>query len=69
MTWSVPSAGQFVDVMRDATVRTAGLLAAQTPEATEAIRAAAIAGVAPFAAPDGHLEIPMPAVISAGTKP
>lgn len=69
MSWQVESPEQFVEIMRVATVRTAGLLAAQTPQAMQSIRQAIIADCEAFRTSEGHLEFPMPAVISAGAKP
>jgi hypothetical protein len=53
--------------MRDGTVRTAGLLRAQTPEAQTAIRDAIREGVRPYAR-GGGVELPMPAVLASATK-
>jgi SAM-dependent methyltransferase len=69
MSWAVPSAEQFVEIMRTATVRTAALLAAQAPAALIEIRRAIIAACESFRAPDHQLEFPMPAVIASGSKP
>jgi SAM-dependent methyltransferase len=60
--WRVPTASFFFEAERDAGVRTAGLLAAQTPERLEAIRVAAERAFEAFAAGDGY-DIPMAAWI------
>ena len=52
-TWRVPSAGTVFSSERDAGVRTAALLAAQTPEVLSRIEAQMIAAVQAFAAPGG----------------
>jgi ubiquinone/menaquinone biosynthesis C-methylase UbiE len=66
--WRLASLDALFEVMRDSTVRTAGLLRAQTPEAQSAIRAAMREAVRPYAR-DGGVEIPMPAVLVSAAKP
>jgi hypothetical protein len=53
--------------MRDGTVRTAGLLRAQTPAAQEAIRADVREAVRPYQRA-GAVELPMPAVLTSASK-
>jgi ubiquinone/menaquinone biosynthesis C-methylase UbiE len=65
--WRLPSRDGLFLVMRDGTVRTAGLLRAQTPAAQEAIRAEVREGVRPYQR-GATVEIPMPAVLTSATK-
>jgi SAM-dependent methyltransferase len=65
--WRHASTDSLFDVMRDGTVRTAGLLRAQTPQALEAIRAEVRDAVRPYQRADG-VELPMPAVLAAAVK-
>ena len=66
-TWRLPSPDALFDAMQMATVRTAGTLRAQTPEALEtigkSIREAALA----YQMGDG-IELPMPAVLAWAKK-
>ena len=55
------------EIMRDGTVRTAGLLRAQTPEAQDAIRAEISEAVRPYQRAGG-VELPMPAVLASAVK-
>jgi ubiquinone/menaquinone biosynthesis C-methylase UbiE len=66
--WRIASADALFEIMRGGTVRTAGLLRAQTPEALEAIRAAIRQAVRPYARGAG-VELPMPAVLSSAVRP
>jgi hypothetical protein len=66
--WRLPSGDALFDIMRDGTVRTAGLLRAQTAEALEAIRAEIREAVARYRR-DGAIELPMPAVLSSAVRP
>ena len=66
--WRLPSPDALFEVMRGATVRTAGLLRAQTEEALAAIRAAMRAAASAYLR-DGIIELPMPAVLASATKP
>jgi hypothetical protein len=47
--WYLPTAGYFFEVERDAGVRTAGLLARQSPDRLNAIRIAVEGGVKRYA--------------------
>jgi len=66
--WRLASGDALFEVMRDGTVRTAGILRAQTPEAQHAIRAEIREAVLPYRRGDG-IELPMPAVLSSAVKP
>jgi SAM-dependent methyltransferase len=61
--WRLPSPGALFDAMYHGSVRTAGLLRAQAPEALHAIRAALRAAAAGYRR-DGAVELPMPAVLA-----
>ena len=65
--WQVPSAGFVFEAERDAGVRTAGLLANQTPEALRVIRASIEAAVQKYAR-GGGFAIPKAAYIVAVQK-
>jgi SAM-dependent methyltransferase len=65
--WRLRSVEALFEIMRDGTVRTAGLLRAQTPAAQEAIRADVREAVRPYQRGDG-VELPMPAVLSSSVK-
>jgi hypothetical protein len=54
--------------MQGSTVRTAGLLRAQTPEAQEAIRAEVREAARRYEREDA-VELPMPAVLASAVKP
>ena len=66
--WKVHSARFIFDAELKAGVRTAGLLARQTPEALRAIQLAIEEAVQPFAQGDGFA-IPKAAYIVAARKP
>ena len=65
--WRLGSLDALFEVMRGGTVRTAGLLRAQTPAAQEAIRADIREAIRRYRRGDG-VELPMPAVLSSGVK-
>src|SRR5262249_39511397 len=65
--WRLPSPDALFDVMREGTVRTAGLLQAQTPEAQQAIRAGVCEAVRPYQR-GRAIELPMPAVLASALK-
>ncbi|HEY7139531.1 MAG TPA: methyltransferase domain-containing protein, partial [Methylomirabilota bacterium] len=65
--WRLGGADALFEVMRDSTVRTAGLLRAQTPEALEAIRTDVRETAGRYRRDDG-VELPMPAVLSSAVK-
>jgi len=67
--WTIPTLGFLFEAERDAGVRTAAVLARQSPERLAAIRAAIEERVARFAAPGGYV-IPMAArVVTADPAP
>jgi ubiquinone/menaquinone biosynthesis C-methylase UbiE len=66
-TWRLASADALFLIMRDGTVRTGGLLRAQTPEAQDAIRAAVRESVRAHQRA-GAFELPMPAVLASAAK-
>ncbi|HXM74545.1 MAG TPA: class I SAM-dependent methyltransferase [Chthoniobacterales bacterium] len=65
--WKVPTARYVFDAERNAGVRTAGLLARQTPEALRAIQSAIETAVRPYAKGDGF-SIPKAAYVVAVSK-
>jgi len=66
--WRLPSPDALFENMQGSTVRTAGLLAAQAPEALDAIRAEIRHAVRAHQKGD-RVELPMPAVLASATKP
>ncbi|HWC01393.1 MAG TPA: methyltransferase domain-containing protein [Methylomirabilota bacterium] len=66
--WRHASLDGLFDVMRDGTVRTAGLLRAQTPAAQQAIRDEVREAVRRYQRAD-TVELPMPAILAAAAKP
>ena len=66
--WKVPTARFIFDAERNAGVRTAGLLARQTPEALAAIQTAIEKAVQLYARDDGFA-IPKAAYVVAARKP
>jgi ubiquinone/menaquinone biosynthesis C-methylase UbiE len=66
--WRLPSLDSLFEFMRNSTVRTAGLLQAQTPEALEKIRDAMREELKPYQK-RGRVELPMPAILASGVKP
>ncbi|HLH23548.1 MAG TPA: methyltransferase domain-containing protein [Chloroflexota bacterium] len=66
--WRLDSPDQFFAAMQHGTVRTAGLLRAQTPAALAAIGAAVRAAGAAYQH-GATLEVPMPAVLARAVKP
>jgi ubiquinone/menaquinone biosynthesis C-methylase UbiE len=65
--WRLPDEESLFDVMRNSTVRTAGLLQSQKPLVLQKIRAAISAEAEQYRIGD-VIELPMPALIAAGTK-
>jgi len=65
--WRLRSPDALFEVMRSGTVRTAGLLRAQTPEALEAIRAEVREAVRAYQRMGG-VELPMPAILASAVK-
>jgi len=66
--WRLPSPDSMVEAFMEATVRTGGLLRAQSPEALGKILAAVRDGCKPYAKADGSIELPMPAVLAWARK-
>ena len=66
--WRFAAADDLFDTMKESTVRTAGLLRAQTDAAQLAIRAAVRASVLGYAVGSGF-ELPMPAVLGSAIRP
>lgn len=67
--WRFSSADQWIDGVARSTVRTAALLAAQTPQAMAKIRATLAEAAAGYRRSDGSIELPMPAVVTSARKP
>ena len=67
-TWRLPAGDGLFEVMKDGTVRTAGLLRAQKPLVLDKIRAAMAEELAAYAS-GGQVELPMPALVASGVKP
>jgi ubiquinone/menaquinone biosynthesis C-methylase UbiE len=66
-TWRLPAGNRLFEIMSDSTVRTAGLLRAQKPEALARIRDAVRQGTEMYRNGD-IVELPMPAVLAKATK-
>ena len=67
LTWRLPGPDKLMESFQEATARTSGLLAAQDPAVLPAIAAAMTEGCEPFHK-DGQTDLPMPAVLTVGTK-
>jgi ubiquinone/menaquinone biosynthesis C-methylase UbiE len=65
--WHVPTAGYFFEAERDASVRTAGVLARQSPDRLDAIRIAVEEGVKRYAQ-GNEFVLPMTALVVAVSK-
>ena len=68
LVWELPRPEAMLEVMQRATVRTAGLLQAQSPDALAAIRAAVTDEAATYATGAG-IAVPMGATLTSGRKP
>ena len=66
--WRLPSIDSLFESMKDSTVRTAGLLQAQKPEALEKIRDA-MRDESKQYQKGNAVELPMPAILASGMKP
>ena len=66
--WRLPSLDTLFEVMRDGTVRTAGLLRAQTAQARDAIRVEVREAARAYQRAGG-VELPMPAILASAVKP
>jgi SAM-dependent methyltransferase len=67
-TWRPTSGEELLKSVKTGTVRTRGTLIRQRPEAVIAIEEAILTALATFRAAAGY-EVPMPAVLTAATKP
>jgi hypothetical protein len=66
--WRLPSIDSLFEFMRESTVRTAGLLRAQTPDARQKIRQAMCEELKQYQK-GSVVELPMPAILASGVKP
>ena len=66
--WRLPSIDSLFEFMKDSTVRTAGLLQAQKPDALEKIRDAIREELKPYQKRNA-VELPMPAILASAVKP
>jgi SAM-dependent methyltransferase len=66
--WRLPSLDSLFELMKDSTVRTAGLLRAQRPDALEKIREAMRDELKSYQKRNA-IELPMPAMLASGMKP
>ena len=67
-TWRLPSVDSLFEAMQTATVRTAGLMRHQTPEALRSIRVM-MRNACGLYQRNGAVELPMPAILGAAKKP
>lgn len=67
-TWSLAEGVDAVDVFRTATVRTAALLEAQTPQVMQAIREEVESSLEPYRR-SGTVELPMPSILTSALRP
>jgi SAM-dependent methyltransferase len=67
-TWRLPSVDRLFEFMKGSTVRTAGLLRAQTPEVLAKIRDAISEEVKKYQK-GSSIDLPMPAILASVTKP
>ncbi len=65
--WRLPGGDGLFEAMKESTVRTAGLLRRQSPDALVRIAAALRAATEPYRKGDG-VELPMPALLAYATK-
>ena len=66
--WRLPSVDSLFEFMKDSTVRTAGLLQAQKPDALEKIRDA-MRDESKHYQKGNAVELPLPAILASGMKP
>ncbi|HXV79840.1 MAG TPA: methyltransferase domain-containing protein [Candidatus Binatia bacterium] len=66
--WRLPSIDSLFEIMKDSTVRTAGLLRGQEAGALIKIREAIRECLTKYQKPDA-VELPMPAILASGVKP
>ena len=67
--WAFGDAGALFESLIEGTVRTRGLIRAQTPEIQQRIRSAIADRMSAFRVVHGAYRVPMPALIGAGTVP
>lgn len=67
--WQLRSGAQFLDAVREGTVRTRAILVAQSPEVIARINAHFEKELAGTRTSDNGFAVPMPAIIGSGTKP
>jgi len=67
--WTVNSADEVCDALRNGTVRASALLSAQSDAAIREIRAFFAATLARYRTETGQLEVPLPAIVGSGAKP
>jgi len=67
-TWALDAPSGIIQAVIEGAVRARGLLLAQTETARTAIEAAVKEGMKQYETTDGEYEVPMPAVVGAGTK-
>jgi SAM-dependent methyltransferase len=67
-TWRLSSPDSLFEAMQSATVRTAGLLRRQTPQALKGIRGM-MANASRLYEKNGVFELPMPAILGSAVKP
>lgn len=67
-TWALNGPMALIEAILEGTVRARGLLLAQTNTARAAIEAAVKAAMKQYETTAGQYEVPMPAVVGAGTK-
>jgi SAM-dependent methyltransferase len=68
LVWKLDSAADLFAAFYGGSARTGGLLRAQPPANLANVRAAIEASAATYARSDGHLEIPMPALVVSARK-
>lgn len=66
--WQVDDADEYVDAILNGTVRARAVLAAQTSEAMESIKAFLVQRLEEFRGQGGHIAIPLPALVGSGVR-
>jgi hypothetical protein len=66
--WKLESGEALLEIFRDAAVRTAALLQAQTPSALKKIREEVVAQAEEFRHGDS-IDLPMPAILTSALRP
>lgn len=67
-TWDLDTPARFVDCMLQGTVRTRGLLLAQSEPVRRRVLTAIAAGIEPYKSAAGGYQLPMPALVGSGAK-